>query len=104
MIKRRRYWRSEIGAVDVLRRQGHRNHTLYRRVAGDVVGLLGSVHIPSVRIAEVGSLSAELISIHEPQTLFARLKSSGKDLGEGVMAGGAGEAYASLARRYNEST
>lgn len=55
-------------------------------------------------MAEVGSLLVELTSIHKPQTLFARLKSSGKDLGEGVMAGGAGEAYASLARRHNEST
>ena len=54
-------------------------------------------------MVEVGRLLVELISIHEPQTLFARLKSSGRDLGEGVMAG-AGEAYASLARRCNEST
>ena len=45
----------------------------------------------------------ELISNHDPQTLFARLNSSGKDLGEGVMAGGAGEAYAILARRHNKS-
>ena len=36
------------------------------------------------------SLLVELPSIHEPQILFALLKSSGKDLGEGMMAGGAG--------------
>ena len=50
-----------------------------------------------------GSLLVELTSTHDSHTLFARLKSSGKDLGEGVMAGGAGEAYASFARRHSES-
>lgn len=52
---------------------------------------------------EIKNPLVELTSIHEPQTLFARLKSSGKDLGEGVMAGGAGEAYASLGSRHVES-
>lgn len=65
---------------------------------------LGQYTFRAYVLAEVGTLLVELISIHEPQTLFARLKSSGRDLGEGVMTGGAGEAYASLASRHNEST
>ena len=38
------------------------------------------------------NLLEELTSIHEPQRLFARLRSSGTSLGEGVMTGCGGEA------------
>ena len=63
----------------------------------------GSVRVSSVCARGNESLLVELTSIQEPQILFAHWKSSGKDLGKGMMAGGAGEAYASLTTRPNKS-